>query len=283
MRTLCFDVGGTYIKYAIIENDRDEIEIKKIKTRITKQDNYILEDIINTIKEYENIDAIGVSTAGVVDSEKGEIAFSGPTIPNYTGTKIKESIENIFKVPCFVENDVNAAAYGEYTYTKSSGTTFMMTIGTGVGGSIILNDNVYNGNSMTAGEIGYMPYKNGYFQDYASARFLTSYASEKLGFEVDGKYIFENAKKGNEVCNEAIDTLIENLCFGILNIIYLLNPKKIIIGGGITAQGTYLENKIKKQLNKKIISEKFKTEICLAKLENSAGLYGMFYITQKGK
>ncbi|WP_068268074.1 ROK family protein [Caviibacter abscessus] len=280
MKCLCFDVGGTSIKYAIIENNKIG-KISSIPTRKTKTSNNILDDIISICTNYKKIDAIGVCTAGVVDSDLGKIIFSGPTIPGYTGTKIKKIIEEKFNIPCFVENDVNCAAYGEYIYTNSPDNMFCMTIGTGVGGAFILNDKIYKGNNFMACEIGYMPFKKGIFQDFASTSFLTEYVSKKLEKKVDGLYIFENAKKGDKICKNAINTLVKNLTHGILNVIYTLNPSKIIIGGGITAQKEYLEPLIIKNVNKKIINKKFSTKIELATLENNAGLFGIYYIIRK--
>jgi len=281
MRCLCFDIGGTSIKYAIIEDEKIE-DIKSMETRKNEFDNHILEDVMNVISSYNNIDVIGICTAGVVNSNTGEIVFAGPTIPNYTGTKIKKSIEEKFNIPCFVENDVNCAAYGEYIYSKSTSPMFCMTVGTGVGGALIIDDKVYSGSSYTACEIGYIPFKDKTLQDYASTTFLVDYVSERLEKKVNGLYIFENAKKGDKLCIEAINNLVDNLSFGIVNMIYTLNPSKIIIGGGITAQKEYLEPLIINSVNKKLINKKFNTTIELAKLENKAGLYGIYYIIRKG-
>lgn len=281
MRILCFDVGGTNIKYALIDRKIEEVEVFNIETRITKERNYILEDIVDIIGKYENLDAVGISTAGIVDSKNGRIDFAGPTITNYTGTEFKKTIEEKFGLPCFVENDVNSAAYGEYMYGNYEDDLFCMTIGTGIGGSLILDGKIYKGYRMCAGEIGYLPYKDGHFQDYTSASVLTKYVSEKLGKKVDGKYIFENAKKGDKLCNEAIDMLIENLSFVILTIVYTLNPRNIVIGGGITAQGKYLEDKIVSKFKEKLINERFNCNISLAKLRNSAGIYGIYNIVRK--
>ncbi|CAM3212296.1 ROK family protein [Streptobacillus felis] len=280
MKIVCFDIGGTNIKYAIV-NDINNLDVKSIDTRVTKDDNHILEDILKIVEEHKDADAVGISTAGVVDSKKGEVIFSGPTIPKYAGTKFKKIIEKKYNIQTFVENDVNSAAFGEYSYSDYSGSMFMLTIGTGVGGSLILDGKVFSGASMTAGEIGYMPLNDGYFQDYASATFLTNYVSERLSKKVDGKYIFENAKNGDELCIEAIDKLVYNLCTGILNIIYMINPDNLVIGGGITAQGKYLEDKILEVLEKRIIGKQFKSNVRLANLKNSAGIYGIYSITRK--
>lgn len=283
MSTLCFDVGGMSIKYAKISNDKDKIEIRSIPTRVTKDNNYILEDMIEVIKENldDDVKKIAVSTAGVVDNKKGEVVFAGPTIPNYTGTKIKETIERIFSLPCIVENDVNAAAFGEYKYSKIKGDIFCMTIGTGVGGAIIINGEIYTGNSHTAGEIGYMPLNNKQYQNISSTTYLLNTVEKKLNKRLTGIEIFERAKNKDRICIEAIDELVDNITSGMLNILYLLNPSAVIIGGGITAQKEYLEDKIVKSIDKKLIDQKFKTEIRLASLANSAGLYGMFYLSER--
>ena len=283
MRVLCFDIGGTAIKYALIENDNlKDININKMPTRKEKDKNYILIDVLNVIESYDNLDCIGISTAGVVDSEKGEIIFAGPTIPGYIGTNFKKAIKERFNLECFVENDVNSAAIGEYFYGSYKGNVFCLTVGTGVGGAFIQNGTLYKGASQKAGEIGYLPLNGGKYQEFASTTYLTDTVSKKLGKKVDGLYIFENAKKGDKLCKEAIDKLIDNLSEGILNIIYILNPNTLIIGGGITAQKEYLENRIKQSIKNKLIDRSFEPDICLAKLENGAGIYGIYYIT-KGK
>lgn len=280
-KILCFDIGGTEIKYALLENT-DNIEVKSIKTRKDENTNYILEDVLKIVDEYKNeIIAVGISTAGVVDSKQGSVIFAGPTIPNYTNTKFKEIIEARYSIKTYVENDVNSAAFGEYSYNNYNGSMFCITIGTGVGGALIIDGKLFSGNSMTAGEIGYMPFNNSHFQDYASTTYLTNYVSKKINKEVNGKYIFDNAKKNDKICLEAIENLVDNLSTGILNIIYILNPNKIVIGGGISAQGSYLEDKIVKRVNEKLISNQFKTEITLAKLANSAAIIGIYNIVRK--
>ncbi|CAM3166799.1 ROK family protein [Streptobacillus ratti] len=282
MKIICFDIGGTNIKYSIIEDiDNDNIEVKNIETRVTKDDNYILEDVLKIIGENTDVDAVGISTAGVVNSNTGEVIFAGPTIPKYTGTKFREVIEKKYGIQTFVENDVNSAAFGEYCFSDYKGSMFMLTIGTGVGGSLILDGKVFSGASMTAGEIGYMPLNDGYFQDFSSATYLTNYVSERLGKKVDGRYVFENAKKGDILCNEAIDKMVYNLTTGLLNILYMINPDNIVIGGGITAQGKYLEDKILEVLNKRVIGKQFNSNVKLANLKNSAGIYGIYNIVRK--
>jgi len=167
-----------------------------------------------------------------------------------------------------------------------------ITIGTGIGGSIILDGQLLNGIGYTAGEIGYMDVNGNYIQNIASSKYLVQKVQkekkEKEGIEgkINGLNIFELAKQGDKICINAIDEMIKNLSVGIRNIIYLLNPEIIVIGGGITAQKEYLEQKMRKEINDNMISEIFrKTRIELAQQGNQAGMLGALYhfLTKRNK
>ena len=292
MYYICIDIGGTSIKYGVL-SEKGEIFIDgTVSAKVTEKENFILSDvkklIRNILDEYRNyeIKGICVSTAGVVNPEKGEIAYAGPTIPKYTGTKIKEELEKEFSISCEVENDVNCAGLGEYWKGAGKGSKSMvcLTIGTGIGGSVILDGKLLNGIGYTAGEIGYMDVNGSYIQNIASSRYLVEKVQkekvEKEGITdaITGVDIFELAKKGDEICIAGINEIISNLAVGVRNIIYLLNPEVIVIGGGITAQKEYLEEKIRKEVNDGMISDMFrKTRIELAQQGNQAGLLGALY------
>jgi len=292
MYYICIDIGGTSIKYGVL-SEKGEIFIDgTVSTKVTEKENFILSDVKklvrNILDEYGNyeIEGICVSTAGVVNPEKGEIAYAGPTIPKYTGTKIKEELEKEFSISCEVENDVNCAGLGEYWKGAGKGSKSMvcLTIGTGIGGSVILDGKLLNGIGYTAGEIGYMDVNGSYIQNIASSKYLVEKVQkekvEKEGITdaITGVDIFELAKKGDEICIAGINEIISNLAVGVRNIIYLLNPEVIVIGGGITAQKEYLEEKIRKEVNDGMISDMFrKTRIELAQQGNQAGLLGALY------
>jgi len=292
MYYICIDIGGTSIKYGVL-SEKGEIFIDgTVSTKVTEKENFILSDVKklvrNILDEYRNyeIKGICVSTAGVVNPEKGEIAYAGPTIPKYTGTKIKEELEKEFSISCEVENDVNCAGLGEYWRGAGKGSKSMvcLTIGTGIGGSVILDGKLLNGIGYTAGEIGYMDVNGNYIQNIASSRYLVEKVQkekvEKEGITdaITGVDIFELAKKGDEICIAGINEIISNLAVGVRNIIYLLNPEVIVIGGGITAQKEYLEEKIRNEVNDGMISDMFrKTRIELAQQGNQAGLLGALY------
>ena len=133
-------------------------------------------------------------------------------------------------------------------------------------------------------EIGYMDVNGNYIQNIASSKYLVEKVQkEKVEREgitdtITGVDIFELAKRGDEICIAGINEIISNLTVGVRNIIYLLNPEVIVIGGGITAQKEYLEEKIRKEVNDGMISDMFrKTRIELAQQGNQAGLLGALY------
>lgn len=236
------------------------------------------------MKEENTVEGIAVSTAGVVDSQEGRVVFAGPTIPDYTNTSIKQMVEASFGIPCEVENDVNCAALGEWWRGagKGSRSLICVTIGTGVGGAVILNGKLWSGAAHSAGEIGYLPVPSGRtLQEEDSASSLVADYSVLSGIPVkqlNGKVIFEKAKPGDNEAAKAIDNMLTALNQGLLAATYLISPDTIVIGGGVAAQKEYLENKIEDKLKQHIISTRMLPgKIIPAELGNSAGMIGAVY------
>lgn len=288
MNILAIDIGGTAIKYSLFTKLGSPITVIYEKMTLkTETDNSIMETVIEIIKEMQELydfNGVAISTAGVVDAESGTVIFSGPTIPGYTNTPIKEVIEKATNIPCEVENDVNCAALGEFWKGagKESQSLACVTLGTGVGGAIIMNGKLWKGSTHTAGEIGYLPLsEKRVLQDEASTNALIKSYKEKKGLlaeKINGKVIFNQAMKGDGEAIEAIDQMLMVLNQGLLAIVYLIAPDTIIIGGGIAAQKEYLEERIHNNLKERIIAERFmpKTIRC-AQLGNAAGLIGAIY------
>ena len=283
---VCIDVGGTSIKYGIIKEDLNFIKTDEIDTEAKKGGPNILNKIINIVENFKNdyeIAGVCISTAGMVDCEKGEIIYASSLIPNYTGTNIKETIENKLNIPCEVENDVNCAALAEHFAggAKGSNISLCLTIGTGIGGSIIINNEVYHGAFGSGGEVGYMNMNKSTFQDLGASSILVKKVACMKNIEpekIDGKYIFENAKSGDKDCINAIDDMIEVLGQGIANICYIINPEVVVLGGGIMAQKEYLYDKIKSSMDKNLIPFiSNKTRLEFAMNGNKAGLLGAYF------
>lgn len=291
-----FDIGGTSIKYGILQAHED-IPIflmqEEIDTNAKQLGGPGIEkkviSLITDMKKTYSIHGIAISTAGMVDAQKGCITYANDNIPNYTGLAFKKDLEAIFSIPCWVENDVNAAALGEFCYGagKGSASLLMFTIGTGIGGAIVIHGEVYHGHSGSAGEAGYMWINDQPFETLASTTALIHQVEQQTKeTNLNGRIIFARAKHGDEVCQKAIENLCENIAKGISNCVYLLNPQMVVLGGGIMNQNIYLEpimkKYIKQYVNEAILSH---TQMAFASLGNHAGMMGAYayFIRKEGE
>lgn len=284
-KILCLDVGGTSIKSAIYQTDGKLLEtFESVATNASEIK--LGETILKVVKERlalnSGVAGIAIASAGVIDSDAGKVIYSGYTIPNYTETEIKKTVESLTGLPCEVENDANCAGLAEMW--QGAGQDYQsgvcLTVGTGVGGAVIINGQLVKGRGFTAGEVGYMPVNGQNFQDVASTTSLIARVNQLSLEKVyqSGEEIFKAAKEGNRECVQGIDELITNLAAGISIIMYLLNPDVIVLGGGIMAQKDYLHDKLMKRVSETIIDRQFATSaIVFAEHQNNAGMVGALY------
>ena len=165
------DIGGTAIKYGIIYEDAEIICKRSMKTEAWKGGPASLQKVTVIVEEMkqeaqEEISGICISTAGIVDTKEGSIFYSAPLIPNYAGTQIQKTLEELFQVPCEVENDVNCAGLAENRSGAAKGAkiALVLTIGTGIGGCIVIDGKVFHGFSNSACEVVYMHMDDSDFQ-----------------------------------------------------------------------------------------------------------------------
>lgn len=290
---ILIDIGGTAIKHGIATLEGTLQERAEIPTQaqefggpgIVQKVKKICHDALE--KYGTSIKGVSISTAGMVDPERGLIVYALPdAIPDYTGVNFKELIATEFSLPCEVENDVNCAALGETWLGAGSGCkdVFCMTIGTSIGGAMICNGKLISGASNSAGEIAYMRIPGGMLHELASTTHLVKHYAKLKGItgdglkEVNGKRIFDEAESGDAIAKEAIDDLVEHLSDGITNVISVQNPQAVILGGGIMAREEYLRPLLEKALQGKLKDLVFKaTKLEFAKLRNDAGMLGGFY------
>lgn len=280
------DIGGTSIKYGVITKEGTLIESNDRDTEAYKGGLSIIDKVKEIIKEIRidnDISGICISTAGMVCPKEGKIVYAGPTIPNYTGVEVKSILEKEFKLPCSVENDVNCAALGEFFDGAGMGTNSMvcLTIGTGIGGAIIIDGKILHGFSNSAGEIGYMMVNGEHIQNIASTTSLVNNVALRKGIDyksIDGRYVLDNYENGDLICREEVEKLVDNLALGISNIVYSVNPEVVVLGGGIMAREEIFRPLIEKSLKKYLIESVYiNTRIEFAKLKNTAGMKGAFY------
>jgi len=269
------DIGGTAIKYGMIREDGQILSRSVIDTEAHRGGLAILNKVEKIVEQHclrEKINGICISTAGIVDTENGVITYAAPLIPDYTGTEYKKVLENKFRIPCEVENDVNCAGLAEYHSGASAGSkiALMLTVGTGIGGSIIIDGEIFRGFSGSACEVGYMNMQGGDFQTLGAASILTKKVADwkkEPRERWNGYRIFEAAKEGDDLCIRAIDEMT-----------YVVNPEVVVLGGGIMAQEQFLREKIEASIATYLLPEiACHTRLAFAKYQNDAGMLGAFY------
>lgn len=280
------DIGGTAIKYGLLSAQGIIIHRGETPTEAWKGGPSILEKAITITDRFyqeHEIAGICISTAGIVNTEKGLIQHSAPLIPGYTGICFKEPMQQRFCVPCEMENDVNCAGLAEYLTGagKESDPMLMLTVGTGIGGCLVTGGHVFHGVSYSACEVGYMHMLGSDFQTLGSASSLVKKIAERKQEPVEnwnGLRIFSEARLGNSICIKAIDEMTDIIGLGIANLCYVLNPQTVVLGGGIMAQEDYLKDKIQTAVTSYLIdSIASHVTVTFAKHRNDAGMLGAFY------
>lgn len=288
MRILAFDIGGTSIKYGIINENFEITESHNVPTDAKKGGKALIDKVVEIIKTYDSIDRVGISTAGQVDSKSGVVVYSTDNIPNYTGTAVKNIIEAQTSIPTYVENDVNSAAIGEAEFGAARGYDefVCLTYGTGIGGAIYLNGNIYKGSASSAGEFGHMMIHangkpctcggSGCYESYASAGALLRTVNSISDRPLDGFSVFQKENFEKPEIRAEIDKWIDEIIAGLINIIYIFNPPLIVMGGGIMNED-YIIDTIRSKIYGKLMDNFRNVKIVRAENGNNSGMLGAAY------
>lgn len=293
MRILALDIGGTSIKIGIINEYGEILENQEIPTLAKEGGKMLMDRVLKVIELYDNIDRIGISASGQVNPFEGKIIYATDNIPGWTGTEIKKRIEERFSIPVAVENDVNAAALGEAYYGAAKGydSFLCLAFGTGIGGAIVENGEIYRGSSFSAGEFGHIATHaeglpctcggRGCYETYASTTALVRNVKTELGMgEVDGKVIFRYLNEGNKDVKNIVDKWLQEVVTGLASLVYIFNPGLIVLGGGIMSQ-TYIMEYINKNLPENIMPSFRNVKIKNAQLGNNAGILGAAHLAMR--
>ena len=312
---LSIDIGGTSYKGALVNKNGDIIYRARVKAAEYGSNKKFLYAVSNLIlkltkdlkRNNEKLIAMSFSVPGVIDSDNGIIKYSNNL--NIEDVHFKEELNQAFKnIPVFMLNDANAATLGEARkgIAKNYSNVVFLTLGTGVGGGVIINNKLYAGNQFTGAELGHMSIdingemctcgRRGCFEVYASARALVKYTKEGLLKykdskmwdeinhnidEVNGSVSFETLKKYSDDvgAKEVVNKYIKYLSEGILNYCNIFRPDIILIGGGVSEQEDYLVNLINEYCEKYYFGFKAtpKPIIKTATLKNDAGIIGAAY------
>ena len=285
---MCFDIGGTSIKFGVAGENGTLLQKGEIPNVITKKGvEGLIENLASVAEQNRqeySLHGIAVSTAGVVEPEQGLILYAPKYFPGYPGAPLRDLMQQRCGLPCTVENDVNAAALGEYWLGAGRGakSLFCITVGTGIGGCALLDGQVIHGAACFGGEAGLQHITlDSTWEEMASTRALIRNVAKAKGIpeeELDGRKIFAMARSGDADATTAIQKQMEDLATGIANICYILNPERIIIGGGIAAQEDYLRPLLDNALRVKLLPLVYeRLELRFAALQNDAGMVGALY------
>ncbi|MDN4071636.1 ROK family transcriptional regulator [Fictibacillus terranigra] len=250
--------------------------------------------------EEDKIIGIGVGMHGVVDAEQG-LSLYAPNL-NLRNIPIKEELENRFSRTVKVENDAKALALGEVWFGNGNGaeSVVVVNVGNGVGAGIVVDGKLFHGANFIAGEIGHMTIdiggrqctcgNYGCLQTLAAGPAIAEKAQKEVAIgrdsllremadhdleKIDGKMVFEGALQGDELCIHVLKSTGIYLGIGLTNLIHLMNPKTIIIGGGVSNAGHFVMDSLKETVQKKVLTEAAKhTDIRLSMLGNKATAIG---------
>lgn len=302
------EFGGTNIKAALFDNKpriiqqefqptHAQLGVESVLKRIKK--------IIHNLIDKENILSnhlmgIGIASPGPLDTKKG-IIFNSPNLPGWKRVPLKNVIKREFNVPVILENDTNAIALGEYWMGNGKGVDHLIciTIGTGVGGGIILNGQIWHGRDDLGGEIGHMIIEKdglecncgnkGCLEAYISATGIIKRTIQALNKgrvsslskkrnKLTSELIFNEAKKGDKLSLEIVHETAEYLGIGLANLVNILNPEIIILGGGVSRSGEILFKPTLKELKKRAFLRGVEhLKVLPSKLGNQAGILGSIY------
>ena len=302
------DIGGTNIKIALVDFEGKIIYSNTTPTRAemgfeagVANIKQAIKDLMQETKESaKTIEAIGFGLPGQIDYKAGMVK-NLPNIPGWINIPLGKLIEDEFEIPTRLDNDVRCAALGELNFGAGKGceNLICITIGTGIGSGIVLNGKLVRGASNAAGEIGHIKMTlgkgplcgcgdHGCFEAYASGPSIVSLAKEFISGGKSAKYkematdgiitpyiVAQAALQGDAVSLQIFKQMGEIIGIGLASIVNLLNPEKIIIGGGVADAGEILLEPIRKTIEDRAMPiQKEAVKVVPAQLANAAGVIG---------
>lgn len=302
------DLGGTNVGIGIVDSENKLIYKDSIPTKRENGFNDIIEDIIALISKTINVNnipkshiqGIGIGIPGIVDP-KSQIIIDCVNL-RWNNVDIKSAIEEKLSIPVFVGNDATVAGVAELVVGAMKGyhTGVLLTLGTGIGGGIIINGHVYDGFHGIGSEIGHMIVgenyydcncgRNGCLETFSSSTAIIKHARKLIEEgndsaimtevkgnlnSIDGKVIFDQAKAGDKVACKVIGRMTNYLAIGIMNIISIVDPEVFVIGGGLSAAGEYFISMLREKVSQITYYKGMDVgEILLSGIGNDGGIIG---------
>lgn len=305
------DLGGTNIAAAVVDNQHNIILRKSIPTLSARGSEAVIEDMaqlaLALVQEagltLADIELIGIGSPGSINQQTGYVLYSNNI--KWEHVDLRGGIQRRIDKPVFLDNDASCAALGEFLAGAASGysSAVMITLGTGIGGGIIMSQKVYSGFHKVASSLGHMMLisggelctcgRRGCWESYASVtgliRMAAAVADANPGSALavartrdktlNGKNIFDAAKSGDVPAKALIDQYLFYVAEGITNIVNMLDPEAIIFGGGLCVEGEYLLEPIRKQVAADAFCKYVaQPQMKIAQLGNNAGIVGAAFL-----
>lgn len=303
------DLGGTNIAAGLVDESYKIVRKKSVPTGADRAPELIVEDMAKLCRalceeakvELSEVISVGIASPGIANHDTGVVEYANnlPFINFPIASMLSERFEG---KPVYIENDANAAALGEAVAGAAKGTrsSVMITLGTGVGGGIIIDGKVYSGFNYAGAELGHIVIEHegrqcscgrkGCWEAYSSATALIKMTNEKLeecrarkrktimadAPRISGRTAFDAMRAGDEAGKEVVEMYLSYLGTGLVNIVNIFQPEMISIGGGVSGEGQWLVD----ALVTKIRSEEYGhgvvpgTKVRIAELGNDAGIVG---------
>lgn len=303
---ISIDIGGTSIKYGVVDRAGNILKQSTIKT-IDKKNIFItnIVTIVNSLKDEFEIEGVGICAPGII-KEDGFMVTAG-AIKSLYGENIKKEIEEQTGYIVTIANDANAAAIAEKWIGNATNMRnyVCLVLGTGVGGAVVINNQIYAGSNGMAGEFGWtmineLPSEgdievatlnkksavvNGLCVNYNRKNLLVN---PKAKESFDAKEVFELEKQGDMIAKEVLTDFFTNLAVGIINVMSSFDPDGILIGGGISNNKEFEERLLKQIKEVKSrhasinhMSQTIETPVLMTKLKNNAGMIGAAFLIKE--
>jgi len=299
---IAIDLGGTNLKVALLDKDYNIKDKEVLSTRsFMEKDDLILGIVysVNRFIKYNNLNkdqiyGVGLGLPGPVDARVGIVHFF-PNIPGWREVKLRDILKKELNLPVFIDNDAKLMALAEYKLGAAKGlyNVLCMTLGTGIGGGIIINGKLYRGFNNAAGEVGHLPinekgaYCNcgsaGCLEAYVGNRRIINQARKVFKRKITLEELSMLAAKGNRLAIGVWRKTGEHIGFALSGVLNLLNLDAVVIGGGVANAGSPLFDSIKDTIRMQAMSVQAKrVKIVKAKLGNEAGLIGAAIMVREG-
>ena len=308
MYRIGIDIGGTNIKAGVVNDQYEIVASAWCKTRLPRPSQEILMDMARMAREaaekagltMDDIASVGIGIPGTCNADTGVVEYACNV--QFENVPVRDIMHGLLGKDIYIENDANAAALGEALAGAAKGaqSAVCITLGTGVGGGIIIDGRIYGGFNFAGAELGHIVIneggelcgcgRQGCWEAYASAtalinqtrRAMVNHPESKMWEiagdldKVDGRTAFDGMRAEDAVASQVVDTYIQHIACGLINVINIFQPEVLCIGGGICKEGETLMKPLREHIERERYSKysTHQTRLCVAQLGNDAGIIG---------